>query len=467
MLQGFISIIVIFLPLDLVWTKNPIVPDVGMADPHGHIFNGRAYIYATHDYSSNNTGFRMDDWWIWSSDDLVNWKKENVLKPSFTPANSSEYHECWATDAALRNGSFFWYLSIGPANVAVMKSDSPVGKWQDPLGVPLLPKGLVKTTNRDPGVLEDDDGTYYIIFGVFNYYIAKLNLDMISLAEDPRPVQIVDAMGPYGPGKTDDKAFLHKYNGNYYLSWGCFYGISNSAYGPFQYIGSFIDSAYIAPDFRVGNETQEPWYSREDYADRHGSFFEFHGQWYFVCNDRSHSTDPKRGYYRDSVMAYVHYYNNGSIAPLVINATGVGQYDAFDGFLEAENYFKITDAQKQENSNSGFKIAGLKNGSVLTYPKIHNIPTNAILILRLSNGGKSHGEIYIHSKSVDGPNLGLCNILPTGSWENYSDISCHLKIQAEQKSIDIVMVFVGSSNEFAHLDKFAFEEPSTEERNDF
>ena len=35
-----------------------------------------------------------------------------------------------------------------------------------------------------PQVFEDDDGSFYIIAGVFNYYIAKLNEDMISLARD-------------------------------------------------------------------------------------------------------------------------------------------------------------------------------------------------------------------------------------------------------------------------------------------
>ena len=42
------------------------------------------------------------------------------------------------------------------------------------------------TTIRDPCVFQDDDGSYYIIFGTYEYFIAKLNPDMISLAEQPR-----------------------------------------------------------------------------------------------------------------------------------------------------------------------------------------------------------------------------------------------------------------------------------------
>ena len=42
------------------------------------------------------------------------------------------------------------------------------------------------------------------------------------------------ALGPYGPGKCDDKPFLHKHNATYYLSWGGFYATASHPYGPYQ-----------------------------------------------------------------------------------------------------------------------------------------------------------------------------------------------------------------------------------------
>ena len=109
------------------------------------------------------------------------------------------------------------------------------------------------------------------------YYMAKLNPDMVTLAEKPRAVHVIDAFGPFGAGKLDDKPFLHKRNGTYYLSWGCFYGTSKSSpYGPFTYRGSAIYDQYLAASFRRGDSQ----------VDRHGSFFELHGQWYFASNDR-------------------------------------------------------------------------------------------------------------------------------------------------------------------------------------
>ena len=92
-----------------------------------------------------------------------------------------------------------------------------------------------------------------------------------------------------GPGKCDDKPFLHKRNNIYYLSWGVFYATSANPLGPYQYRGTFLDPQRIEDDFKIGNRTQDPWYTREDYADRHGSFVEWHGQWYFFANDRRYA----------------------------------------------------------------------------------------------------------------------------------------------------------------------------------
>ena len=88
---------------------NPIVPDVGLNDPHVHIFDGKAYVYATHDKSMENESFIMEDWWIWSSTDLVNWELESVLDPADTYIGAG-FQSAWATDAAYRNGKYYWYF---------------------------------------------------------------------------------------------------------------------------------------------------------------------------------------------------------------------------------------------------------------------------------------------------------------------------------------------------------------------
>ena len=98
----------------------------------------------------------------------------------------------------------------------------------------------------------DTDGKDYIVFGTWNYYIARLNDDMISLAERPRPITLDKKFGPYGAGKTDDKPSLHQRNGIYYLSWSSFYAMSTNVYGPYTYKGSVITTNGPAHHCAVG-----------------------------------------------------------------------------------------------------------------------------------------------------------------------------------------------------------------------
>ena len=48
----------------LTMAANPLVPNVGQADPHVHVFNDTFYMFATHDFNVNNTGFLMKDWLV-------------------------------------------------------------------------------------------------------------------------------------------------------------------------------------------------------------------------------------------------------------------------------------------------------------------------------------------------------------------------------------------------------------------
>lgn len=54
-------------------------------------------------------------------------------------------------------------------------------------------------------------------------------------------------------------------------------------------------------------------------------------------------------FFRSSFISYVHYKENGEIAPIRVDGTGVGQYDANNGSIEAEDYFKASQIYKMEN----------------------------------------------------------------------------------------------------------------------
>jgi hypothetical protein len=398
------------LLLGAVLAGNPLVPNSGMADANIKFMNGTFLVFATHDFAPTNAGFKMRDWQIWASDDAVTWRLGATLNPTdvVTWSTAEERNECWATDAAFVNGSYFFYLSVGPTNVAVVTAPSVAGPWHDPLGRPLLTAEMVGTPARDPCVFEDDDGSFYIIAGVFNYRVARLAPDMSSLAEPMRNVTINGAWGccrwPTTTGaSTADKPFLHKRGKTYYLSWGCFYAVAASVYGPFEMVGSVLDTRLIAPAFRTNTtENKDVWFLGHDYADRHGSFLHHENQWVFVSNDRSHSAELGPGganksmFYRDTVGCYIHFRPNVTLghdvmSPCTIDAAGIGQYDG-GAVIEVENFFGASDrfgTIVSDNKSQGLVLSGdfavaARAGAVLHYPhvSIAAIPTAVVVRLQ-------------------------------------------------------------------------------------
>lgn len=94
--------------------------------------------------------------------------------------------------------------NLRSAAVAIVVGDSAVGPWKGPLGKPLVAKGSTPVPARDPSLLQDD-GTSYLGYGVWDYYVGKSNPDMTSFAEKPRVIKLDRKMGPYGVGQCDAK----------------------------------------------------------------------------------------------------------------------------------------------------------------------------------------------------------------------------------------------------------------------
>lgn len=388
----FLTSCCILLPPILVQGLNPIVPGVGQADPHVRVYDGSFYLYATSDFSINNTGFKNTKWWVWSSNDLVSWTLSSTLYPNATPAAPNEYNTCWATDGIEKNGMYYFFISMGPEEIGVMQSTSPVGPWVNILHKPLVNQSYgnkLQTEARDPGAFIDDDGSYYLVFGTFNYYIAKLSDDLLSFADAPRNITIVNATSQNGIGILDDKPYLHKRGSTYILSYGAFYSISTTVYGPYEYVGTWIDKERIEPAFRTNVTNKNPcWCQDEDYNDRHGSFFSMNGQDFWSSNDRSHSGDVyNTNAFRDTILTYVHYFDNNTIDAVYINSDGVGEYKGSQR-IEAENYMRSTLRIPKGHTESGdvFFARG-EAGEEVNYPNIRRVKHNASLNVISSNTG--------------------------------------------------------------------------------
>jgi arabinoxylan arabinofuranohydrolase len=426
---------------------NPIMPGIGMADAHFAIYGDRAYVYAGHDSTAEGKTFVMKDWWVWSTTDLVNWKQEGTLKPEDTFLKHP-FTGCWAGFCVSKRGKYYWYFSAGPEEIGVVTADSPSGPWKDPLGKPLIPKGLTPTAERDPDILIDEDGQAYMVYGTFKYFIVRLNDDLISLAESPRPLQLDREFGPYGAGKTDDKPSLHKRNGIYYLSWSSFYAMATNVYGPYSYKGSVIAKENVAPELQVDKRVRK----YDLWHDRHGHFFTWHNQWYYSCNDKS--LPGRNSHFRDTCLSYLHYRDNGEMAFVRLDRIGVGQYDAAQARIEAEDYFDAEKAEIKECPVGGFEVRGLQAGSRLVYPNVHSLRANATLTFCVASGNPAGGTIEIRESQAEGPLLGTCAVPATGGWDRVQVVSCDLQNGAGTHNL--CLAFKGGGGELMRLDWLKF-----------
>jgi len=256
-----------------------LVPADYMADPSVHVFNGKVYIYPSHDrqsiYEENDNGdhFDMKDYHVFSTDDIMNGEIADhgvVLDVEDIPWHGRQLWDC---DVAEKNGKFYMYFPPKDRNdifrIGVAVADRPEGPFK------ALPDPMWGSYSIDPAVFKEGND-YFMYFGglwggqlqryrdnkaIENPHlepddavalpsrVAKLSDDMLQFAEEPRPVVILDpATGkPLTAGDNERRFFeaswMHKYNGKYYFSYStgdthrlC-YAIGDNPYGPFTYAG--------------------------------------------------------------------------------------------------------------------------------------------------------------------------------------------------------------------------------------
>ena len=411
----------------VVCKKNPIIPLMGVCDPHMHVFNDRVWLHATHDAIPGCDYFCMHDWQIWSSADCVEWQLESVIRPEDFHMGPS--NQCWAVDCEERNGKYYFYFSDGGERTGVGVGDSPAGPFKDVLGKPLLDGTLTPTREYDPCVFKDDDGEYYLVFGGpawaygkdCGYFIARLNEDMVSFAEQPRRLEVNHP--------ADDKASLNKFNGRYYLTYGGYYAISDNVYGPYEFKG------------HTGASMD------------HTSYFEWNGQIFNAITVVDHF-----GLYRSSGMCYVHIRENGDLVtdPLIVEY-GVGQYDSEWNRIEAEWFMRGTNVKKVENKDSyGFSVACTKQ-AVLTYPKVRNLSDKKGLFLHVGCVGGG-GEIELREGSETGHLIGSVRFKDTGPRFQWQFTSCPIIPFPEPLAdvTDICLVLKPDPGAELRLDHFHF-----------
>lgn len=220
--------------------QRPIIQTKYTADPAPLVYNDRVFLYTSHD-EDDAMGFKMKDWLLYSSTDMVNWTEHGVVASlknfEWVPYDNG----AWAVQAVERNGKFYLYCPMpNGVGIGVLVADSPYGPFKDPLGKP-----LIKQSNHDidPTVMIDDDGQAYMYWGNPKLYYIKLNEDMISYSGDI----IVE---PSTPKNYQEGPWVWKRNNRYYLAYastccpeGIGYAMSSAPTGPWEYKGMIMDAS--------------------------------------------------------------------------------------------------------------------------------------------------------------------------------------------------------------------------------
>ncbi|WP_416305830.1 glycoside hydrolase family 43 protein [Neptunicella sp. SCSIO 80796] len=315
--------------------SQPLVEHIYTADPSAHVFDGKIYIYPSHDidagipFNDNGDHFGMQDYHVISMDNPQAAAVDHGVALDVKDVAWAE-RQMWAPDAAHKNGKYYLYFPAKKADgifqIGVAVSDSPTGPFV------AEPAAIKASYSIDPAVFEDDDGNYYMYWGGIwggqlqhyrnNQYnenhqepqddepalgpiVAKLSDDMLECAETPQEIQILDENGqPILAGDHERRFFeaswMHKYNGKYYFSYStgdthliC-YATGDTPYGPFTYQGPIMTPV-------VGWTT-------------HHSICEYEGKWYLFYHDSILSEGVT--HLRSIKMTEIHYDEDGKIQTL-------------------------------------------------------------------------------------------------------------------------------------------------------
>ena len=198
------------------------------ADPAIRVFGDTYYVYPT----SDKPEWMTTDFSVWSSKNLVDWKKEGMILDVTKDLKWANIR-AWAPDCVTRNGKFYFYF-CADGKIGVGTADKPTGPFVDALGQPLVQKTeKIHTYTIDPYPLIDDDGQPYLYFGNGTLTVLKLKPDMISFDGDPATIPLKEFR---------EGIVVFKRLGKYYFMWSIDdarsddyrvgYGISDSPYGP-------------------------------------------------------------------------------------------------------------------------------------------------------------------------------------------------------------------------------------------
>ncbi len=312
--------------------RKPLVTHIYTADPSAHVYEGKIYIYPSHDIphngedNDNGDEYQMQDYHVFTMDgiDAECVDQGEVLNMRDVPWVRDQM---WAPDVVYKNGKYYLVFPArdkeGNFRLGIAISEKPEGPFAAEENY------IEGSYSIDPAAFMDDDGKVYVYFGglwggqlekyrtgVFDPQgkepgpqepavmprCAVMSEDMLSFAQPSVGVEILDENGNPILASDEDRRYfegpwMHKYKGKYYLSYSTgtthyiVYATGDNPLGPFTYQGRIMEPV-------IGWTT-------------HHSIIEFEGKWYIFYHDCEYSGGINHR--RTIKFTELHYNEDGSI----------------------------------------------------------------------------------------------------------------------------------------------------------
>jgi len=401
--------------------QNPIIKNQFTADPTARVFEGKMYLYTSHDIPSPierlEEWFCMEDYHVFSSDNLVDWQDHGVIvSQDNVPWVAPESYSMWAPDCVYKEGKYYFYFPSTPGGevmrgfgIGVATSDTPYG--------PFTPEEnpIEGVSGIDPCVLIDSDGESYLYWSGRGMSVAKLKDNMLEL--DSEPIQIEGL-----PEGFKEGPFVFKRNDTYYYTFPWVreetetlaYATGDNPMGPFKFQGIIMEE------------------SPSGCWTNHHSIVEYNDQWYLFYhhNDYSPDFDKNRSVRIDSLF----FNPDGTIQQVIPTLRGVGNTTANEK-IHLDRYTAISstgasiDYVNMENLFDGWKLIFNEKDAWSTYNNVdfgktkHNMITARIL-------SKAGGTLHISINDVDSGNS-IISELNVPSNSNWQEVEVPLNIAPE------------------------------------
>lgn len=388
---------------------NPLLMNAFAADPTARVFEGKIYLYPSHDIvpPGGRRGFCMEDYHAYSSSNLMDWEDHGVIVTQTNVPWVNPNYGMWAPDCVFKNGKYYFFFPAnskdtsarrqGIQRVGVAIADRPFGPFKpEPNFIPDIPPAI------DPCVLIDPkDGAAYLFYSMNAIFVARLKDNMTEMATAPMLITNLPTKGLVeGP-------FAFERKGKYYLTFphdvgggeALEYAMADHPVGPYTMKGVIMDK-------NIGCWTD------------HHSLVEYQGQWYLFYHYKDLS--PRDDARRSARADFLAFNDDGTIQKVVPTLRGVGICDAkrqiqIDRYSAISKEGAAVSYLDPTNTFAGWKVTLSDKTAYVQYDRVEfgNVPLKSVKVRARSATG---GKIEIRLDQTSGPVLATVEVPAGAEW---------------------------------------------------